>query len=302
MNISIISVLYNQKLTEGNTWKTLLLRVLHRTEGCTAEVILADNSDDPQIRETNRRAAEEYGAVWLDMKGNRGLPAAYNRAIDCLLRRNEASAERAAEKTEGEAEKAERKDRAPEWIVIADQDTCFPAGCLETLEKTAAQTDCDVLVPAVKAGQKLLSPCRRKGSRFVPCVSDTPGEEELQEAFFINAGLAFRKTVFEDPEIRYDEQLFLDFVDFDLLCRVRTRARSKVRFGLLPGIVLQQQFSGTERRTAEQDLERFRHFVHDGRIFYERWYGKSAAESAVRTRALRLAAKHRDIRFLKAMH
>jgi len=287
MKIGILSVLYNQNLTEGNTWKTLLLPASEKA-GKT-EVVLADNSDDPQIREENRRAAEACGAVYLDMQGNRGLPAAYNWAIDRILSETDSIPET---ETDSQAEEAE-------WIVIADQDTCFPADYLQVLERTAAQTDGDVLVPAVKAGQKLLSPCRRKGSRFVPCESDAPGKEALQEAFFINTGLAFRKEVFADPEIRYDEQLFLDFVDFDLLCRLRTRARTKICFAQLPGVVLQQQFSGTEKRTAEQNLERFRHFVQDGRTFYERWYGRGMAERAVRSRALRLAVKHRDIRFFQ---
>ena len=74
MKIGILSVLYNQNLTEGNTWKTLLLPASEKT-GRT-EVVLADNSDDPQIREENRRAAEACGAVSLDMQGHRGLPAA----------------------------------------------------------------------------------------------------------------------------------------------------------------------------------------------------------------------------------
>ena len=322
MKISIISVLYNQTLTEGNTWKTLILPAMQRRKSQAAErcgtedgkpeasrpeisrpeipgevpafaepgetdrandigIILADNSDDPHIRQENRSAAEEYGAVYLDMQGNRGLPAAYNRAIQ-------------------ESESGTDRSRDG-WIVTADQDTCFPDAYVQVLEETAGQTTCDVLAPVVKAGEKFLSPCRRKGSRFVPYTSDISGTGELQNAFFINTGLAFRRSVFEDPEIRYDEQLFLDFVDFDLICRLRTRNRNKVLFGLLPGAALQQQFSGAEQRTPEQDLNRFRHFVHDGRLFYERWYGKGAAESAIRSRALRLAAKHRDMRFLKML-
>ena len=271
MKISVISVLYNQKLTAGNTWNTLLRPALHR-----AQIVLSDNSDDLQLREENRKAAEACGAEYIDMGGNRGLPAAYNRAIEVI---------------------AGGTDDREEWIVTADQDTCFPENYLQMLEETGGQTKCDVLVPVVMAGQKQLSPCRRKGARFVPYEGGGLPEKELQEAFFINTGLAVRKTVFADPAMRYDEKLFLDFADFDFVNRLRVDRQ--VRFGLLPGIVLQQTFSGTEARTAEQDLERFRHFAHDSRLFYEKWYDKKTAERAVRIRALRLAAKHRDTRFLK---
>ena len=274
MKISIISVLYNQKLTTGGTWNTLLKPVLSEGKnGCEIHVILADNSTDTAVRDGNRKAAETAGAVYLDMQGNRGLPAAFNRAVEEVLRGTD------------------------EWIITADQDTSFPETYIKTAVETAESAGCDVLVPAVMAGNRQLSPCCRKGSHFVPCGEQEPGETELQTAFFINTGLVFRRTLFDDPAIRYDGQLFLDFADFDLINRMR--ARTQVRFGQLPGIVLQQQFSGTERRTAEQDLERFRHFVHDGRLFYERWYGKGAAESAVRRRAVKLFVKHHDIRFLK---
>ena len=289
MNAAIISVLYNQKLASGNTWNTLILPAL--SSGRNRLVILADNSTDIQIREENREMAGKYGAVYLDMQGNRGLPAAYNRAVDVVLQERK-------EQDRGKGRTVSEKNRSEEeWIVIADQDTCFPDSYLKMLEEAAGQTAYDVFAPVVKAGEKQLSPCCRKGSRFVPYGSERPEKKELQDAFFINTGLAFRKTLFEDPKNRYDEQLFLDFVDFDLVNRLRSR--TEVRFGMLPGIVLQQEFSGTEVRSVEQDLERFRHFVHDGRLFYERWYGRGAAESAVRIRALKLTVKHRDIRFLK---
>ena len=274
MKIAVISVLYNQEPGSCETWKTLLEPALREGEaGCEIHVILADNSTEKALRECSRKTAEAAGARWLDMQGNRGLPAACNRAIEEVLKGND------------------------DWIIVTDQDTSFPENYLKTLKNTAETTECGVLAPAVTAGDRLLSPCRRKGSRFVPYAEREPGDAELQEAFFINTGLAFRRTLFDDPAIRYEERLFLDFADFDLISRIRSRAQA--RFGMLPGIVLQQHFSGTEKRTADQDLERFRHFVHDGRLFYERWYGKDAAEGAIRRRAVRLFVKHRDIRFLK---
>ena len=294
MKISVISVLYDQKLEAGNTWNTLLLPVL-QTSGDFGEaesteserqskndqaiqILLADNSDDPQIREENRRTAEAYGAVYLDMQGNQGLPKAYNRAVENLLSQEEGLAD--------------------EWIVLTDQDTVFPSNYLQILSQTAVLTDCEVLAPVVKAGSRQLSPCRKKGMRFVPYGTEILSETEVQEAFFINTGLAFRNTLFEDPRIRFEERLFLDFTDFDMINRLR--AWKRVRCGQLSGIVLQQNFSGTEARTADQDLERFRHYVHDGRLFYERWYGEGAAERTLRIRAMHLAARHRDPRFLKA--
>ena len=283
MKITIVTVLYNQELTAGSCWKTLLEPALEKAvPECEAagkpgiQVIAADNSTDPEILEKNRRTTRDRDIVYLDMQGNKGLPAAYNRAIFTAC----------------------GKDRAADsWIVLADQDTSFPADYLPVLIRETESTDASVLFPEVRAGEKQLSPCRKKGDRFVPYSPGNGRGENGETAFFINTGLALNLELFAGYGIRYDERIFLDFADFDLICQIRSS--TDAAFRQMPGIVLQQAFSGTEARTPEQDLERFRHFMQDGRVFYGKWYGEKAAAAAIRSRALRLAAKHRDIRFLK---
>lgn len=281
MKISIITVLYNQELTGGACWKTLLRPVLAEaaSEGADAgktelQVVAADNSTDPGIREKNRGLAGEQGIVYLDMQGNQGLPKAYNRAVDTVSDTD-----------------------TDHWIVLADQDTSFSSYYLSVLMQEAESTDAAVLFPIVKAGEDLLSPCRKKGERFVPYLPADTEKETWDSAFFINTGLAMKLNLFTAQGIRYDERIFLDFADFDLIHQIRSRTDAVFR--QLSGVVLEQAFSGTEARTAEQDLERFRHFSQDGCVFYGKWYGEKEAAAAVRSRALRLAAKHRDIRFLK---
>ena len=300
MMVSILSVLYNQYVEECAVWKTLLLPALQEEDGRIGagseekkkeriRVILADNSTEDAILAANRRAAETYGALYLPMQGNKGIPAAYNRAVACALPENS-----------GEEIAAQEKQEDPDgWIVLTDQDTVFPETYLSVLTKEAAHTACDILAPEVRTGEKRLSPCRKAGPRFLPLEADRPDEAACRDAFFINTGLALRLQLFADRKLRYDERLFLDFADFDMICRLR--AAGTWRTGMLPGIILEQNFSGTEKGTAQQALERFRIFAKDAGVFYGTWYGEKEAKAAIRSRALRLCIKYKDFRFLSVV-
>lgn len=300
MMVSIVSVLYNQVVEECAVWQTLLLPALQDESGRTgagpegkkkerSRVILADNSTDDAILAANRRTAETYGVLYLPMQGNKGIPAAYNRAVEKILLGKNGSGELTRESLENQ----------DGWIVLTDQDTVFPETYLSVLTKEAAHTVCDLLVPEVRAGEKRLSPCRKAGPRFLPLEADRPDEAACRDAFFINTGLALRLHLFADRKLRYDERLFLDFADFDMICRLR--AAGVCRAGMLPGITLEQNFSGTEKGTAQQALERFRIFAKDAGVFYGNWYGEKEAKAAIRSRALRLCIKYKDFRFLSVV-
>ena len=285
MRLHILTVLYKQHLKECQTYRTLLLPAIQRYAD-KAEVYVADNSPDSFTRDGNKESAQLAGIHFDDMKGNRGLPAAYNRLID----RIKGSIDRDAE--------GAKADYARDWILITDQDTEFPENYLSVLCDMAKNTTAAVLAPVVKSGSVILSPCRRAGLRFVPGVSANDYKEELRELFFINSGLAIRADLFYTQNICYDESLFLDFTDFDLISQIR--AASPLSFALLPDVVVRQQFSGAEERTPEADLERYRQYLSDGRVFYKKWFpGNPMGELILRARGLRLARRHGDRRFLK---
>ena len=305
MKFFIITVLYNERLTECETWMTLLQQARNRANCC---VIVADNSTEEAVREANRCDAEtminrlsaetepectgmryldKQGSGcsrmrYLDMHGNAGLPAAYNRAVETA-----------------------EKD-TDSWFIFADQDTSFPADYLENVEKAAeavaekaAETESTLLLaPVVKSGSIYLSPCRQNGLRFVPCSEAELLQAPADKLYFINSGLAVSGSVFFRDGIRYNEELFLDFTDFDLENQIRQK-HGHSRALVLQDMILSQRFSGTEKRTAEQDLKRYRQYVHDGTTFYMTWHPGKSASSILAGRGMKLACKHKDIRFLK---
>ena len=288
----IVLVLYNRVLTACETWDTFLKDSCGEAD---IRIMAADNSMDREILERNRELAGKYGIRHLDMGGNTGLSKAYNRAVReiAFLTGEETGCSRCT------------------WVILADQDTVFPESYMTAVRAAAETADAVLLAPVVKAVRKSaaaggpendtdrhISPCRRKGMRFVPDGCRDFSKEDLSEYYFINSGLVISADLLLDKQIAYDESLFLDFIDFDLENQIRKRGAGKA--AVLPDTVLLQRFSGTEDRTAEQDLIRFRQYRKDGAHFYGKWYaGNPFGKAVLFGRALKLAWKHRDSRFLK---
>ena len=277
MRSFIVAVYYNQEIASSATWQSLLS---HAVGAADCSVVAADNSTDRDILAANRDFCQESGILFIDMGGNRGLPSAYNRAIDSILRQ-----------CAGEEENT--------WIILADQDTTFPEAFLEDVTDAASHTDARLLGPHVKSGETILSPCRFDGTRFIPWEADGIGEDaDTREMYFINSGLALRADIFLPGSVRYDEGLFLDFADFDIEDQIRKLFPGGA--GFLPHTVIQQGFSGAQAHTAEKDLTRYRQYLLDGENYYRKWgRWSSRTRAALFGRGVKLALKHHDARFLK---
>ena len=275
MQFLIVTVYYNEDIAESETWRTLLADIPEELDVIRC---IVDNSTAGNLRETNRSFALRQRLRYLDMEGNEGLPAAYNRAITQAI---------------------ELGDLTDAWVITADQDTTFPKDYLRRLAEEAEQTKAMVLAPMVKSKDRILSPCKKTGARFGCCTEEELAQADGRELYFINSGLCLRGTIFTRDGLRYNEELFLDFADFDLERRICREHPGCAR--VLSDLVLEQGFSGMDKgRSAQQDLERYRRYVHDGEIFYKTWgEEESAYRSVLQRRGWKLALRHRDARFLK---
>ena len=278
MHFAIISVYYNASIEESRPEQTLLSMASRAEEAC---VYVVDNSTDAPCKEKNRIYATQQGYTYIDMHGNAGLTRGYNAAIDAIARERGGAGEEL-------------------WIITTDQDTSFPANYLEQLENAAANTEAMLIAPVVRSGELILSPCRKKGIRFCSCEGNWQ-EGTPEERFFVNTGLCIRGSLFMQQGLRYNEELFLDFTDFDLQLRIRKLTGTAAE--ILSDVALEQAFSGTEAtRTATQDLERCRIYIRDGEAFYRTWYpGDTSYKAYLFGRRMKLALRHRDGRFLKKL-
>ncbi len=225
-NISVIVVVYNKRLTECAALVSL-------TGIGGLSVYVADNSTRDM---GNEALAAQAGYTYISMSGNKGLSKAYNKAIDCI------------EKNDG-------------LICLFDDDTAIGADYFAVLRADAnTYGDIDIFAPVVKDAYGMLSPCLFKGLRGLraACVADIPPKNFTA----INSGLAIRASVFRS--YRYDENLFLDYVDHAFIRDIIGHDKSKVH---VMDVVLHQQFSGSVRQARPDAMRRYGIFKKDVQYF-----------------------------------
>lgn len=226
-------VVYNKPLSQSNT--------IHSLSGAQGiEVYIADNSTADY---GNREFASARGYHYFNMGGNAGLSRAYNRVISAL------------EKDDG-------------LICLFDDDTIVDKAYFDVLRKDAnIYKHIDIFAPVVKDKKGILSPCVFNGIRGkrVKRLENMP----RRGVSAINSGLAIRLRVFRD--YKYDEGLFLDYVDHAFLRDVAGGDGSRIH---ILNASLQQSFSGSESASKEDVIERYRTFKKD-LLYFCRKYGVS---------------------------
>lgn len=231
--VKALVVVYNKPLSQSKT--------IHSLSGAHGiEVYIADNST---VDCGNREFASARGYHYFDMGGNAGLSRAYNRVISAL------------EKDDG-------------LICLFDDDTTIDKAYFDVLKKDAsAYKHIDIFAPVVKDKKGILSPCIFNGIRG----KRVKRLENIQRrgVSAINSGLAIRLRVFRN--YRYDEGLFLDYVDHAFIRDVADNDGSKIH---ILNISLKQSFSGSESVSKEDILNRYRTFKKD-LLYFCRKYGVS---------------------------
>lgn len=225
--ILLVTVLYNERLNETRTYRTLL----HGSEN----VLVIENSPAPLNSKTSMPASWHY----VSFPDNPGLGAAYNYAADFA------------------------QQHGYEWILLTDQDTAFPAGILEkyraALEEHSAYR---LFCPQVSIGaNRFMSPVPMNRYRCCVRTSAPTGEIDLHSFAVINSGMLIHVETFMQaggyrPEVR------LDFADFQFIERFRKVSPE----AFVIDAVCQQEFSN-EVQTREQKLNRYRLFCRSLRNF-----------------------------------
>lgn len=227
--IKALVVVYNIRLDECLTLSTI-------RNAPDVDIYVADNSTRDM---GNKALAEQAGYRYVDMGGNKGLSRAYNAVIDGL-------------------------EKDDSLICLFDDDTAVDGRYFDVLRTQASTHEgISLFAPVVKDARGILSPCVFKGlrGRRVNALSELPDGG----VSVINSGLAIRLKVFGN--YRYDERLFLDFVDHAF---IRDAAGWKLSNISIIDVVLAQRFSGTETRSKAKARERFEKFEQDARVFGEK--------------------------------
>lgn len=201
-----VLVMYNRAVDQSRAWQIFHSQLF---------LVVADNSTQADMVAHNRECVQKEGHLYLDMQGNQGLSKAYNRAVEQIQRR-------------------ETGNRDIQ-ILIMDDDTIFAPDFLHNATLWIEKHPAAIYLPIVKAGDRILSPCVFKGKRV--CAIQDVSSLALSLITGINSGMIVSLSVYK--MIRYNEKLFLDYIDHDFFQQVH---QQEFTVCVLPQ-VLQQDFS-----------------------------------------------------------
>ena len=217
-------------------------------------LIICDNSTEEN---DNSALVENDGYVYMDMQGNKGLSKAYNKALDFLM----------------------NKDG---YVILLDDDTILNEDYL----KCVKDLNCDIAIPIVKDEVSILSPSNIKKG----VVSRWDGKSVLESFTAINSGMVISLNVFKN--YRYDENLFLDYVDHQFL---KDMYDKNIK---ILNCTIQQKFSGNETADLNASYQRFKIFKKDSKYFYRK--NRKIYFYVVYKREFRLILQYKSLKFLRS--
>lgn len=221
-----VLVLYNRRLEESVTFRTLGTSLA--AAGAGLDLLVVDNSTRGGGWDGNPREAT-WRIRYRSNPSNPGVSAAY-LAGACMARR-----------------------LGKRWMLCLDQDTAFEPGAATAYAAALhAYPDVQLFAPALRAGDRVVSPCRYRGWRGTPLRKIQPGSHEFSSLSVLNSGMcvelaAYRAVGGHDPSIP------LDFSDHEFVSRFATRHRDFV----VVDTEAQHGLSAVEVQCFEDRLTRF---------------------------------------------
>lgn len=232
MNLKLLVITYNTHIIDA----PVLFEAL-RNGFLPSDIIISDNSTNVEYKKVNEELCKKDGIIYLDNQGNVGLSKAYNAAIE-LLEQDDYDA-----------------------LILFDQDTEVPKNYFDIV-RTSLKEYPDVLIhaPYVESPYVYISPKQFDQHKIVHWIAKD--QEPQHNLACINSGLVLRKELFSIVG-KYNELLFLDFVDYEFFRRIM---KHNLSIKVLD-VHLNQHFSGDRYSTRESDFHRYAIYVKDLRQY-----------------------------------
>ena len=228
-DLYVIMVTYNRYCNDSAAYSNL-------KKFKDINIIVCDNSTNKDIKEKNNSLVNKDKNIYVDMKGNKGLSKAYNRALKYV-------------------------DKSPnKFVCLFDDDTSISEEYLDKLLVNLNRATADIYLPVVLSIERIMSPCILKKDRCIEVKSlDKLKGKNLSG---INSGMVIRAEVYN--EYKYNENLFLDYIDHDFM-RAMNRLNKEVF--VMYDIVIHQNFS-MESNDIDSAYRRMIILKHDFKEFY----------------------------------
>lgn len=263
MDLAVIFVVYNRAVYETET-----AQALRKMKDAPKEILVYDNSETIT---DNRQKCAELGWNYLGGTGNVGLAKAYNACIDDLIHKGFDGV-----------------------VSLFDDDTDIAEDYFSCLHAVASdQKEKSLFFPVLKAGGKIVSPQVIRPNQHASFYQTTEEcmASDGTDRYAFNSGMAVRMNVFR--QVRYDERLFLDGIDYAFLQECYRQGFSA---DVLP-VVMEHGFSGTQRPEFTAAWGRFRHYATDYSIVLAD--NPKGYRYLVGKRALHLALIYKKFIFLR---
>ncbi|MCF0106407.1 MAG: glycosyltransferase [Holdemanella sp.] len=255
-NLYCILVIYNKKIIDSPTYQFI------KDKGCRC--IICDNSTTDM---NNKEAVEKDGHIYISMDGNKGLSKAYNKALDTIQSTNK--------EMDG-------------WVILLDDDTSLQDEYIQEV-KRCMHFCSDLFLPIVRDAKGIMSPCLVKEEVISRVDSKVDiNAYDKYDLSGINSGMMIRLDVFKD--YRYDENLFLDFVDHHFIKAMK----QKEKIIHIMNVEIHQDFSA-HSNDKESAKKRFTIFKKDSAYYFKK---KKNYIYVVGKRKIHLLLQYKDVSFL----
>ncbi len=215
-------VIYNKSLEGSITYNCI-------KDNGKIPVIVYDNSENDY---GNSSFAEENGIVYYTQNVNVGLSKAYNYVIDKMDFKND------------------------DYVMVLDDDTEITEEYLNDVFTAINKHEYDIILPIVRSGKHIISPANVQFGCRVKAV-DNVSKIDPSRITAINSGMVISSKVYKS--IRYDEELFLDYVDHIFMREVRKKKCSTY----IMNSVINQNYSRDQKQEFEAVKRRYEIFKRD---------------------------------------
>ena len=253
-----IIVLYNKSILDSNTYNSIKRR------NNRIKLIVFDNST---MDYGNKELCKENNIDYLTTNENIGLSRAYNYIID----------------------KYNFKDN--DYIIILDDDTQLNEEYIEEAQAIARENKKSVSLPLIMASDRMISPVKVTFNCRIKTVEDI-NSIKPEKISAINTGMVLKANIFK--KIKYNEKLFLDYVDHDFMKQVRNE---KIDINIMHSII-NQNFSRFQKSGIHSDMTRFKIFKKDYKVYCEECHNMLFYYISIFKHRLSLACKYKSLRFL----
>ena len=234
-NLFGIIVIYNKNVNDSVTYECLKKQENLR-------IIVCDNSTTDY---DNEKIVEGDGGHYINMNGNAGLSKAYYKALDYIQYKN---------------------PHMQGFIMLFDDDTFIPDDYFYKMFRVIKTGKADIYLPIVKDEIGIMSPSMMKKHYCHRAFGENVWKIKKSEICGINSGMAISLDIFK--QYRYNEELFLDYVDHNFIRDMRKYHREIA----IVKTYIQQTFS-SNIYDKEKELARLNIFKKDINVFYKKGIG-----------------------------